>query len=216
MCVSATRYTDVWWCLPEIVCKCVWHMCIDIHTDILIYVKGLSDHTYSGYTHHTYSGYTHHTYSGYTHSMHRYVYEKVYRHPPGDCLYLSEIVCKCVWYMCISKVYRHRPPAPNTTRKKSAKASSIAILHRQRGSKLTFENTAPLCTTLQHTATCCSCATLHHTAPHCNAMHWRFNEGVSCRLRMCASMFIYHRSLLQKSPIKETIFCKRCIYIIYA
>ena len=86
----------------------------------------------------------------------------------------------------------------------------------------TLKQVATHCNTLQHTATHCN--TLQHTATHCNALkqivtlcNTIYQTGTYTQARcVCTHMGWLrlvgskkHRSLLQKSPIKVTIFCKR-------
>jgi len=69
--------------------------------------------------------------------------------------------------------------------------------------------TASHCNTLQHTATHCNiqqhtathCKTLQHTAAHCKTLPHTAAH--------CSTLQHTYRSLLQKSTMKKTIFCKR-------
>ena len=71
-----------------------------------------------------------------------------------------------------------------------------------------LRNTATHCNTLQHTAT--HCYTLQHTAAHCNTpRHTVTHRDTLQRYHSESYCICIQRSLLQKSPIKETIFCKR-------
>ena len=80
-----------------------------------------------------------------------------------------------------------------------------------------LQHTATHCNTLQHTVTHCN--TLQHTATHRNTLQHTATHHLthpflhSVFIRLWGAYDWYspqnYRSVLQKSPIKETIFCRR-------
>jgi len=61
--------------------------------------------------------------------------------------------------------------------------------------------------TPQHTATHCN--TLQHTVTHCNTLQHTATAAHSHRMSRQTQRATNYRSCLQKSPIQETVFCKR-------